>query len=139
MVSGWCFKNLKQPATIVSIFCKFHVYFKNLFRIIKIKSEYFQYFDKCHFYGLRGCWLVVASVWILLSWLSNTKQPIKESLLFQWFGNIVTMDWWDDLWLNEGFASFMEYLGANVTKPSWEMVWQYTYNERILLGYLYYF
>lgn len=71
------------------------------------------------------------------SGMSNTEQLTNQSLMFQWFGNIVTMDWWDDLWLNEGFASFMEYLGANVTKPSWEMVWQYTYNERILLGYLY--
>ena len=43
-------------------------------------------------------------------------------ILLQWFGNLVTMKWWDDLWLNEGFASYVEFLGVNAVKPEWKMV-----------------
>ncbi|KAK3554440.1 hypothetical protein QTP70_023025 [Hemibagrus guttatus] len=46
---------------------------------------------------------------------------IAHELVHQWFGNIVTMDWWDDLWLNEGFASFFEYVGVEEAEPSWGM------------------
>ncbi|XP_058049114.1 glutamyl aminopeptidase [Ahaetulla prasina] len=47
---------------------------------------------------------------------------VAHELVHQWFGNIVTMDWWDDLWLNEGFASFFEFMGVNAKEENWQML-----------------
>ena len=45
-----------------------------------------------------------------------------NSLLLKWFGNLVTLKWWDDTWLNEGFATYATYLGANHAEPDWGLV-----------------
>ena len=43
-------------------------------------------------------------------------------IYFQWFGNMVTMKWWDDLWLNEGFASTLMYFAMDHVNPDWKVV-----------------
>ncbi|XP_035209630.1 glutamyl aminopeptidase-like [Stegodyphus dumicola] len=46
---------------------------------------------------------------------------VSHKLVNQWFGNLVTMQWWNDFWLNNIFATFMEYIALDNVKSEWKM------------------
>ncbi|CAF3126914.1 unnamed protein product [Rotaria sp. Silwood2] len=50
---------------------------------------------------------------------------VSHELAHQWFGNLVTMDWWIDLWLNEGFARWIQYLAVDKYYPEFDIWTQY--------------
>jgi aminopeptidase N len=53
--------------------------------------------------------------------LQRIWSVLAHEMAHQWFGDLVTMRWWDDLWLNEGFATWMEKRPLQAAKPEWKM------------------
>uniref|UniRef100_A0A3B4GQC5 Aminopeptidase n=1 Tax=Pundamilia nyererei TaxID=303518 RepID=A0A3B4GQC5_9CICH len=51
----------------------------------------------------------------------KTATIIAHELAHMWFGNLVTLRWWNEVWLNEGFASYVAYLGADHAEPTWNV------------------
>lgn len=68
---------------------------------------------------------------------TSTKEMIAEviahELAHQWFGNLVTMEWWTHLWLNEGFASYIPYLAMESLFPEWNM-WEKFSTDTLMIA-----
>ncbi|RHZ45063.1 hypothetical protein Glove_692g11 [Diversispora epigaea] len=58
---------------------------------------------------------------------------VCHELAHQWFGNLVTMEWWDHLWLNEGFATWVGYLAVDKIFPDWD-IWTQFVSEAFQRG-----
>jgi puromycin-sensitive aminopeptidase len=119
---------------------------------VKCLEFYNEYFDipypleKCDFIALPdfasgamenwGC--ITFREQALLMDPKNTSLPMKQyvanvvahELTHQWFGNLVTMKWWNNLWLNESFASWMSYLAVDHLFPEWKVWEQFIVDEQ---------
>ena len=69
---------------------------------------------------------------------SATRRAVAEVLAHeiahQWFGDLVTMQWWDDIWLNEGFANWMETKPLKAWKPEWQVELNETGDNQTAMG-----
>jgi aminopeptidase N len=119
---------------------------------VKTLEFYNQYFDipyplaKCDFVALPDFASGAMENWGLITFReqallvdpANTSLSLKQyvanvvahELTHQWFGNLVTMRWWTDLWLNESFASWMSYLAVDELFPDWKVWTQFIVDEQ---------
>jgi tricorn protease interacting factor F2/3 len=85
--------------------------------------------------GAMENWGAITFREILLLINENTSSRIKmraamaiaHELAHQWFGDLVTMKWWDDIWLNESFATYMAYKAVDHAHPEWR-IWENFFN-----------
>lgn len=119
-------------------------------RVLEFYEDYFNVkfpLKKCDHLALPDFSSGAMENWGLITYretalLANDKSSISSrkyvalviahETAHQWFGNLVTMKWWDDLWLNESFANMMEYLAVDALEPSWNIWQEFAVNEAVL-------
>ncbi len=58
----------------------------------------------------------------------RSARTVCHEISHMWFGNLVTMKWWTDIWLNEGFARYVEHIAVNKIKPNFH-IWEKYYSQ----------
>ena len=72
--------------------------------------------------------------------IQRNSRSVAHELRHMWFGNNVTMDWWDDIWLNEGFARFSEHHILHTLRPefrSWDKYLYQVYGQAMKYDWVY--
>jgi aminopeptidase N len=69
----------------------------------------------------RETYLLVDPTAMSVAAAKNVYSVLAHEMAHQWFGDLVTMAWWDDLWLNEGFATWMATKPLKADRPEWRM------------------
>ncbi len=69
-----------------------------------------------------------------LSEKKRAAEVICHELAHMWYGDLVTMAWWDDLWLNEAFATWMAFHVVDAWKPEWKMWNDFQHHRAAALG-----
>ncbi|OWB57389.1 peptidase activity, acting on L-amino acid peptides protein [[Candida] boidinii] len=64
-----------------------------------------------------------------LKYQQKVAYVVAHELAHQWFGNLVTMNWWNELWLNEGFATFVGYLAVDKYYPDWNIFTEFVAHD----------
>ncbi len=69
------------------------------------------------------------------SWQAQKRiaEVIAHEIAHQWFGNLVTMKWWDDLWLNEAFATWVAFKAIDAWRPKWRIWDEYLQSKEAAL------
>ncbi|XP_014611919.1 PREDICTED: puromycin-sensitive aminopeptidase-like protein [Polistes canadensis] len=62
--------------------------------------------------------------------IKSVALTVTHELAHMWFGNLVTMKWWNDLWLNEGFATYMEHVAVDFIFPEWYQMQTFPVNTK---------
>lgn len=77
--------------------------------------------------------MLLADKTATISTKKSVALTVAHELSHQWFGDLVTMKWWDDLWLNESFASIMEYLAVDANYPEFQ-IWENFFTQDCLMA-----